>query len=178
MFLKREDLHIDILRGIETGRDSKQFHAISNLLDYASGLGSSSQSSATQTAMDASSPDLNTHAPVSPTEPTTFFDQDSSRPQSPPSRTVSRRSSLHHLEHSSAEDVSLHSDFEDERAYATDFTTPTLSESAPEDMQPDEVEDFRDREYPQLKGKTYLDHGGTTVGARRWKSAHGVVDGC
>jgi hypothetical protein len=30
-------------------------------------------------------------------------------------------------------------------------------------MQPDDVEDFRDREYPQLKGKTYLDHGGTTV---------------
>lgn len=30
-------------------------------------------------------------------------------------------------------------------------------------MRTDEVEDFKDREYPQLKGKTYLDHGGTTV---------------
>ena len=30
-------------------------------------------------------------------------------------------------------------------------------------MLQDDVEDFRDREYPQLKGKTYLDHGGTTV---------------
>ena len=28
---------------------------------------------------------------------------------------------------------------------------------------PTTVEEFRDREYPQLKGKTYLDHGGTTV---------------
>ena len=35
-------------------------------------------------------------------------------------------------------------------------------------MQPDDVEDFRDREYPQLKGKTYLDHGGTTVRIKSW----------
>lgn len=47
--------------------------------------------------------------------------------------------------------------------YDTDFTTPASSESNPEDMASDEVEEFRDREYPQLKGKTYMDHGGTTV---------------
>lgn len=45
----------------------------------------------------------------------------------------------------------------DPEDYATDYTTPDASEM------PDDVEEFRDREYPQLKGKTYLDHGGTTV---------------
>lgn len=69
-----------------------------------------------------------------------------------------------HHGNSSAEDVSTTSDSGgDERDYQTDFTTPESSESCAEDMQPDDVEDFRDREYPQLKGKTYLDHGGTTV---------------
>lgn len=68
-----------------------------------------------------------------------------------------------HNAHSSAEDLSTTSDSGNERDYQTDFTTPESSESCPEDMQPDDVEDFRDREYPQLKGKTYLDHGGTTV---------------
>lgn len=65
--------------------------------------------------------------------------------------------------HSSAEDVSTTSDSIHD--YQTDFTTPAQSDSSssPDDMQPDDVEDFRDREYPQLKGKTYLDHGGTTV---------------
>ena len=63
---------------------------------------------------------------------------------------------------SSAEDLSTTSDSEQEHGYQTDFTS-LPSDSCPEDMQPDEVEDFRDREYPQLKGKTYLDHGGTTV---------------
>jgi molybdenum cofactor sulfurtransferase len=54
--------------------------------------------------------------------------------------------------------------------YATDFTTPDSSMDSPDD-----VEDFRDREYPQLKGKTYLDHGGTTVrrtGARDTTQRH------
>jgi len=64
---------------------------------------------------------------------------------------------------SSAEDVSASSDTEPDHDYQTDFTTPACSESHPDDMQPDDVEDFRDKEYPQLKGKTYLDHGGTTV---------------
>lgn len=70
----------------------------------------------------------------------------------------------HHSAHSSAEDVSTTSDSE-QHDYQTDFTTPASSDSNsnPDDMQPDDVEDFRDREYPQLKGKTYLDHGGTTV---------------
>lgn len=68
--------------------------------------------------------------------------------------------------HSSAEDVSTTSDSDHERDYQTDFTTPASSESGPDDMQPDDVEDFRDREYPQLKGKTYLDHGGTTLYAK------------
>lgn len=69
----------------------------------------------------------------------------------------------HHGASSSAEDVSTTSDSGNERDYQTDFTTPESSESCTEDMQPDDVEDFRDREYPNLKGKTYLDHGGTTV---------------
>lgn len=73
--------------------------------------------------------------------------------------------SNHHNANSSAEDVSTTSASGDERDYQTDFTTPESSESCAEDMQPDDVEDFRDREYPQLKGKTYLDHGGTTVRA-------------
>lgn len=64
---------------------------------------------------------------------------------------------------SSAEDISsLSSESEQEYGYQTDFTS-LPSDSCPEDMQPDDVEDFREREYPQLKGKTYLDHGGTTV---------------
>lgn len=66
--------------------------------------------------------------------------------------------------HSSAEDISSTSDSEPDHGYQTDFTTPAASDSYPDDMQqPDDVEDFRDREYPQLKGKVYLDHGGTTV---------------
>jgi molybdenum cofactor sulfurtransferase len=71
----------------------------------------------------------------------------------------------HHKSNSSAEDVSTTSDSDHEHGYQTDYTTPPSSElnSGQDDMQPDDVEDFRDREYPQLKGKTYLDHGGTTV---------------
>ena len=64
--------------------------------------------------------------------------------------------------HSSAEDISSTSDSEPDHDYQTDFTTPETSDTYPDDM-PDDVEDFRDREYPQLRGKTYLDHGGTTV---------------
>nr|OQO19123.1 hypothetical protein B0A51_15000 [Rachicladosporium sp. CCFEE 5018] len=67
---------------------------------------------------------------------------------------------------SSAEDVSTTSDSELDHDYTTDLTTPASSESCAEDMQPDDVEDFRDREYPMLKGKTYLDHGGTTLYAK------------
>ena len=52
-------------------------------------------------------------------------------------------------DHSSVSDI--------DPEYETDFTTPDSS-----DM-PDDVEEFRDKEYPQLKGKVYLDHGGTTV---------------
>lgn len=73
--------------------------------------------------------------------------------------------------HSSAEDISSTSDSEQEHGYQTDFTS-LPSDSSPEDMQPVEVEDFRDREYPQLKGKTYLDHGGTTVRIMKIYSAH------
>ena len=64
---------------------------------------------------------------------------------------------------SSVGDLSTTSDSSHDNDYQTDFTTPASSDSSPEDMQPDDVEDFRDREYPQLKGKTYLDHGGSTV---------------
>jgi len=64
---------------------------------------------------------------------------------------------------SSAEDLSTTSISEPDQDYSTDLTSPPSSESCAEEMSPDEVEDFKDREYPQLKGKTYLDHGGTTV---------------
>jgi molybdenum cofactor sulfurtransferase len=64
---------------------------------------------------------------------------------------------------SSTENLSVSSESEQEHGYQTDFTS-IPSEAAPEDMPPDDVEAFREREYPQLKGKTYLDHGGTTVG--------------
>lgn len=63
---------------------------------------------------------------------------------------------------SSVDNISSSSESEQEHGYQTDFTS-LPSEAPQEDMQPDDVEDFRDREYPQLKGKTYLDHGGTTV---------------
>ena len=63
---------------------------------------------------------------------------------------------------SSAEDLSTTSISEPENDYSTDLTSPPSSESCDE-MSNDEIEDFKDREYPQLKGKTYLDHGGTTV---------------
>ena len=91
----------------------------------------------------------------------------------PPARIPSAKSSLRKSRsearfpksrsaRSSAEDLSTTSDSEQEHGYQTDFTS-LPSDTSPEDMQPDDVEDFRDREYPQLKGKTYLDHGGTTV---------------
>ncbi|GAB7357617.1 hypothetical protein MBLNU459_g0117t1 [Dothideomycetes sp. NU459] len=48
----------------------------------------------------------------------------------------------------------------------TDFTTPASSDSGPDCVDMDEVEEFRDREYPQLKGQIYLDHGGTTLYAK------------
>ena len=85
-----------------------------------------------------------------------------------PSRTnLTSRSAI-----SIADDVSSVNDSEAEHGYQTDFTSPPSSESCTEDMQPDDVEEFRDREYPQLKGKTYLDHGGTTVSsaAATWRS--------
>lgn len=59
-------------------------------------------------------------------------------------------------------DVSSMSDIA-EHDYQTDFTTPASSDSGPDCFDQDDVEVFRDREYPQLKGKIYLDHGGTTV---------------
>lgn len=85
-------------------------------------------------------------------------DTSKSSPRKPSRTNLTLRSAL-----SSAEDLSTTSDSEQEHGYQTDFTSPPSSESCTEDMQPDDVEDFRDREYPQLKGKTYLDHGGTTV---------------
>ena len=63
---------------------------------------------------------------------------------------------------SSVDNLSVSSESEQEHGYQTDFTS-LPSEAPQDDMQPDDVEDFREREYPQLKGKTYLDHGGTTV---------------
>lgn len=77
---------------------------------------------------------------------------------SSPQRSLARL----HEANISADDVSSASD-EEPHDYATDDTTPASSDSSPEDREPEEVEDFRDREYPQLKGKIYMDHGGTTV---------------
>lgn len=48
-------------------------------------------------------------------------------------------------------DVSSVSDLEDDD-YQTDYTTPAVSESAPDEVEREEIEDFRNREYPQLKG--------------------------
>jgi len=50
------------------------------------------------------------------------------------------------------DDVSSISDVED-RDYQTDYTTPAASDSGPEEFEETgEIEDFRDREYPQLQG--------------------------
>jgi len=68
-------------------------------------------------------------------------------------------------------DHSSDSDLEAED-YATDYTSPDTSEM------PDDVEEFRDREYPQLKGKTYLDHGGTTVRRLEWPQPEGANTEC
>ena len=76
---------------------------------------------------------------------------------------------------SSAEDLSSTSDSEQEHGYQTDFTS-IPSDSSPEDMPMDEVEDFRDREYPQLKGKVYLDHGGATVGVYKFAPTYKNAD--
>ncbi|KAK4968124.1 hypothetical protein LTR28_002169 [Elasticomyces elasticus] len=65
-----------------------------------------------------------------------------------------------------ADDVSSESEPAEDHDYNTDFTTPPTSDSSLEECQGEEVEDFRDREYPQLKGKVYLDHGGTTLYAK------------
>ncbi|KAK1823879.1 hypothetical protein LTR12_001621 [Friedmanniomyces endolithicus] len=91
--------------------------------------------------------------------------------ESPPKRIKSTRATsgktlnaVHFSSHYQApstpvSDRSSESDLEAED-YATDYTSPDASEM------PDDVEEFRDREYPQLKGKTYLDHGGTTLYAK------------
>jgi molybdenum cofactor sulfurtransferase len=50
----------------------------------------------------------------------------------------------------------------EEDDYETDCTTPAHSCSG-EHIENEEVESFRAREYPQLDGKVYLDHGGSTV---------------
>ena len=81
-------------------------------------------------------------------------------------RKPSRTNLTTHSAVSSLEDLSAISDSEQEHGYQTDFTSAQSSEACVEDMQSDDVEEFRDREYPQLKGKTYLDHGGTTVCTR------------
>nr|POE75478.1 molybdenum cofactor sulfurase [Quercus suber] len=58
------------------------------------------------------------------------------------------------------------SSVEDTSTTSTDCTTPSNGESCHGDMQTDDVDAFREREYPQLIGKTYLDHGGTTLYAK------------
>ncbi|RMX73066.1 hypothetical protein D0869_13980 [Hortaea werneckii] len=87
-----------------------------------------------------------------------------SRPHQPPKSPNVARFQKPYAD-SSAEEISSTSGSEQDYDYQTDFTTPASSDANPDDM-PDEVEDFRDIEYPQLKGKTYLDHGGTTLYAK------------
>ncbi|CAD0109546.1 unnamed protein product [Aureobasidium uvarum] len=60
----------------------------------------------------------------------------------------------------SDDDMSSFSGHED-YDYETDCTTPAPSCSG-EHYENEEVESFRAREYPQLAGKIYLDHGGST----------------
>jgi len=50
------------------------------------------------------------------------------------------------------DDVSSISDIED-RDYQTDYTSPASSDSGPDEFEETgEIEEFRDREYPQLQG--------------------------
>ncbi|KJY00375.1 hypothetical protein TI39_contig332g00018 [Zymoseptoria brevis] len=99
--------------------------------------------------------------------PSHILDAVSTNDVSPPSSPYLTSTAFQRA-NSSAGDVSTTSDSDHEHGYQTDYTTPASSEinSGHDDMQPDDVEDFRDREYPQLKGKTYLDHGGTTLYAK------------
>ncbi|KAK6008213.1 hypothetical protein QM012_000116 [Aureobasidium pullulans] len=64
----------------------------------------------------------------------------------------------------SDDDMSSFSGHED-YDYETDCTTPAPSCSG-EHIENEEVESFRAREYPQLTGKIYLDHGGSTLYAK------------
>jgi molybdenum cofactor sulfurtransferase len=97
----------------------------------------------------------------SPTPPATFESKDQQR-FSPPGAYHSYKDYTKGFQ-SSADDISTTSISEPDQDYSTDLTSPPSSESCADEMSSDEVEDFKDREYPQLKGKTYLDHGGTTV---------------
>jgi len=65
------------------------------------------------------------------------------------------------LHYSSSDSESF---YEDED-YCTDLTTPGSSIVSLDNHYNNAVGTFRDQEYPQLKGKVYLDHGGTTVSA-------------
>lgn len=66
------------------------------------------------------------------------------------------------------DNASCASDTDEDLNYHTDATTPASSDSCQDEIESceDEVEDFRDREYPQLRGKVYLDHGGSTLYAK------------
>lgn len=94
--------------------------------------------------------------------PTIQMEQTKSSRQPSPNRVYPQYKDYKGFQ-SSADDVSTASISEPDHGYNTEPTTPASSQSRMEDMSTDEVEDFKDREYPQLKGKTYLDHGGTTV---------------
>lgn len=104
---------------------------------------------AVQTASDAS------HPPAVPRR---------IRPAHHPTRDASRKPSLPTLRtaSSSVEDISSDPDSDQDHGYQTDFTSQP-SEACPDELHVEEMEEWRAREYPQLKGKTYLDHGGATV---------------
>ena len=89
------------------------------------------------------------------------MEQSKSPRQLSPSRAYPRYKEFKDF-HDSADDGSTASISEPDHGYTTEPTTPSTSASCvAEDT--DEAEGFKDREYPQRRGKTYLDQGGTTV---------------
>jgi len=81
--------------------------------------------------------------------------------RTPPFKTINME---HHQDTTQHNVVLSDSDScqEDDNDYGTDITTPPTSELG-DDRDNEEVESFRDSEYPQMAQGVYLDHGGATV---------------
>lgn len=69
---------------------------------------------------------------------------------------------MHASKTASQSDIVMSSSSGHDSPYETDCTTPATS-CFEETHDNEVVESFRAREYPQLAGKIYLDHGGATV---------------